>query len=343
MLNEKEIRKYLLGATEIPEKVMNEVFEKRCLQIWVPQIYGGLGLGFSHGLQELFNWAKIDGSLGWMLTLCSGANYFSRNMKPQIAAELFANPKTCFGGSGMVGGTAEILADGNFLINGLWHFATGAPHLSHFTLNAKIMENGQPKLDEQGKEMIRSFIIPACDAEIIPNWKAMGMKATGTYSFKIENKIVNENFSFLYDSFYTDDVLDRIPFRVFAYLTLLVNYLGMAAHFVEEAKILRSNIDFSTFEISLSHHFNKILHDAKEVENLLSLNQNISVEKQSEIHVYGVSLVQKLSHQLLDIYIQMGVPAIDTQSEIYQIFSDYFTAAMHSNFRPESDALDFSF
>ncbi|MBD3904026.1 hypothetical protein NAL32_04630 [Chryseobacterium sp. Ch-15] len=338
MFTPKEIREKMHGASEVPQSVIHQIHQERLLQIWVPKRYGGLGFRLNQGLQLLFDWSKIDGSLGWMLTLCSGANFFSRNLKPNIAKELFSNSKTCFGGSGMIGGTAEKQTDGTFLINGLWHFATGAPHLSHFTLNAKLTENGKPLLDESGLEMIRSFVISKNHTEIIPNWKSMGMKATGTYSFKIENVKVSENYSFIYDEFFTDDVLDKIPFRIFADLTLLVNYLGMASHFAEEAIKIRPYLDLNFFDKKIEDALVKVIEFADEIEGLLNESETITQEKQSEIHDYSSNLVESLSHQILQIYIQLGIKASHIDSEIYQVFCDYFTATQHSNFRREFDS-----
>ncbi|WP_445430369.1 hypothetical protein [Chryseobacterium indoltheticum] len=335
MFTPKEIRMKMHGASKVPSKIINQIHEERLLQIWVPKVYGGLGLRLNQGLQLLFDWSKIDGSLGWMLTLCSGANFFSRNLKPNIAKELFSNPKTCFGGSGMIGGIAEKQADGTFLINGLWHFATGAPHLSHFTLNARLTENGNPLLDESGNELIRSFVISKNQVEIIPNWKSMGMKATGTYSFKVENIKVTEDYSFIYDEFFTDDAIDKIPFRIFADLTLLVNYLGMAAHFSEEAIKIRPYLDIKFFDEKINKAMVKVIEFADEVEGLLNESKVITPEKQSEIHDYSSDLVDSLSHQILQIYIQLGIKASHIDSEVYQVFCDYFTATQHSNFRRE--------
>ncbi|WP_454045882.1 hypothetical protein [Chryseobacterium sp. Marseille-Q8038] len=343
MLSTKDIRKELQGASVISDKVMLHIHEEGLLKIWVPKKYGGLGYRFEEGLKALFGWAQTDGSFGWMLTLCAGANYFSRNSKPEVAQLLFTHTKTCFGGSGMVGGTAEKQDDNTYLINGSWNFATGAPHLTHFTLNARITENGKPITDKDGNEVIRSFIIPKEHAEIIPNWKSMGMKASGTYSFTIENVMVSEDYSFVYDHFFTNDILDSIPFRVFADLTLLVNYLGMASHFIEEAEGIRAEINFKSFAESVEKHLGKVLNIAREVENILGDHKGISVDKEHEIHQYGVELVQKLSHQTLTVYTQLGIRATDTHSAVYQVFCDYFTAAMHSNFRPSADDVNFSF
>lgn len=335
MFTPKEIREKMHGASEVPQSIMAQIHHERLLQIWVPKRYGGLGLRLKEGLQLLFDWSKIDGSLGWMLTLCSGANFFSRNLKPNIAKEFFSNLKTCFGGSGMIGGTAEKQNDGTFLINGLWHFATGAPHLSHFTLNAKLTENGNPLLDESGNELIRSFVISKNQVEIIPNWKSMGMKATGTYSFKGENVKVSEDYSFIYDEFFTDDALDEIPFRVFADLTLLVNYLGMASHFAEEAIKIRPHLDLNFFDKKIEDAMVKVIEFANEIEGLLNVSETITQEKQSEIHDYSSDLVESISQQVLQIYIQLGIKASHTDSAVYQVFCDYFTATQHSNFRKE--------
>lgn len=343
MLSTKEIRQELHGASVISDKVMQQIHEEGLLKIWVPQQYGGLGYRFEEGLKSLFDWAETDGSFGWMLTLCAGANYFSRNIRPEIAQLLFTHSETCFGGSGMVGGTAEKQNDNTYLINGSWNFATGAPYLTHFTLNARIMGNGKAVTDQDGQEIIRSFIVPRENAEIIPDWKSMGMKASGTYSFIIKNVTVSEEYSFVYDTFFTNDILDSIPFRVFADLTLLVNYLGIASHFIEEAERIRPEINFKHFAESIEKHLEKVLNMGREVEHILGNYKEISEDKQFEIHEYGVELVQKLSRQILTVYTQLGIRATDTDSALYQVFCDYFTAAMHSNFRPSADDLDFSF
>lgn len=171
----------------------------------------------------------------------------------------------------------------------------------------------------------------------------MGMKATGTYSFKVENSIVSEEYSFIYDEFFTDDVLDKIPFRIFADLTLLVNYLGMAAHFSEEAVKIRPHLNLNPFNQKIEEEKEELFRFADEVENLMTDFKVISSEKQFEIHIFATDSVEKLSHQILEIYFQLGLKATHTDSEINQIFCDYFTATQHSNFRRElkyGDILD---
>ncbi|TDS50715.1 acyl-CoA dehydrogenase family protein [Myroides indicus] len=333
MLHSAILKDKLIGATHMPAEVMQYVFKQRWLQIWVPQQYCGLGLSFKEGLKVLKNLAQTDGSLGWMVTLCAGANYFSRNLKPETAFELFQKSTTCFGGSGMIGGTAE-RKDNEYFINGIWRFATGAPHLSHFTLNAIVIENGQKVLDEKGNELIRSFIIPQHQVKIIADWKAMGMRATGTYSFEIHNIAVSEKYSFIYNEFFTDSSLDKIPFRIFADLTLLVNYFGMAFHFGEEALKLRPSLDLTFFLRTIKEREEKVYGFADEIEKILCNTLEIGIEKQKEIHQFGEISVKELSCKIIELYTQLGIRASHTDNSVHQIFCDYFTASQHANFRP---------
>lgn len=332
MLNINSIREQLLNIETFNSEVLQFIENKNWLNIWVPKQYNGLGLEFSEGLKTLQSIAKIDGSLGWFVTLCSGANYFSRNLKPNIASNLFSSQKTCFGGSGILGGTAEKIGE-DYIINGLWHYATGTPYLTHFTLNAKIIENGKEVLDKNGDPKFLSFILDKSQVKLIPTWKSMGMIATSSHSFEVNNQKVNQDYSFIYNEFYSDDLVEKIPFRIFADLTLLVNYLGMAEHFIEKSLDIihyQKQTDFNNF---VKESSSKSIEFAKIIENLLASNSPISGEIETDIHSFGIKTVEEITQFIIQIYPQLGIKASKLNDEINQIFRDYFTATQHRNFR----------
>ena len=332
MLKIDAIRKQLLNVETFNSEVLQLIEKQNWLNIWVPKQYNGLGLPFSEGLQILQKTAKIDGSLGWFITLCSGANYFSRNLKPTIAHQLFSSQKTCFGGSGMLGGTAEKQND-YYIVNGLWHYATGAPYLTHFTLNAKLIENGNEILDENGEPKFLSFILEKSQVELIPTWKSMGMVATSSHSFEVINQKVHQDYSFIYNEFYSDDLVEKIPFRVFADLTLLVNYLGMAEHFLEKSLELFSSNLQTEFEILLNESTSQTIDFSIRIEKLLSENKVTSNVLETEIHQFGENTTEQITNYIIQIYPHLGIKASKTNEEINQIFRDYFTATQHRNFR----------
>src|SRR5690625_38984 len=156
----QQLRKLCFDKPKFPQEVLKWVSYKNLWNLWVPQAYSGLEVSFSEGLHKLKGLAQIDGSLGWTVTLCSGANYFIGNLKPKTANSMFKKEqRPIFGGSGGAFGTADRQKDGTYKLSGTWRYATGAPYLTHFTLNAKIIEDGAQLKADDGSDQILSFII----------------------------------------------------------------------------------------------------------------------------------------------------------------------------------------
>src|SRR5699024_8135400 len=136
--------------------------------------------------------------------------------------------------------------------------ATGAPYLTHFTLNAKIIEDGAQLKADDGSDQILSFIIPKDKTQIIEDWNTMGLKATATCSFKVNNQLVSPEYAFRYDQFYLNQSIYKISFSVFAALTLWVNYIGMAEHYQEEAEKITSSEELKQLEAVITTSSNYI-------------------------------------------------------------------------------------
>lgn len=334
MAFKEDLRKRLLGAEKLDAHVLETIYNQRWLRIWIPREYNGLGFSFAEGLKVLQGVAEIDGSLGWLVTLCSGANYFSRNLIKEEALEIFKDEKVCFGGGGMLGGTAEKVGD-KYLINGLWNYATGAPYLSHFTLNAQITENGKLLFDADGEPQFLSFVLDTTQVELIPSWKSMGMVATASHSFKVSNQYVSEQRAFVYNKFYANDYVSRIPFETFADLTLLVNYLGMAQHYLEESLKIKQIAIQEELKAYLLATTEKVNSYAEKTEQILLTNGALERTFITDIHNFGETVVEELITLIIKLHQLLGVRASVTNSEINQIFRDFFTATQHFNFRKE--------
>lgn len=328
-----ELRNLCSNAEIFPPEVINWIEQENLWNLWVPKIFGGLELSFSEGLQRLKELARIDGSLGWTVTLCSGANYFMGNLKPEISKKIFLDKKTmvCFGGSGGVFGTAEKRND-HYLLSGLWRYATGAPYLTHFTLNAKILENGNEVIDSDGSAVIRSFVVPREDVEIITDWDSMGLRATATHSFKVNEKSVHEDYSFVYNQFYLPHPIFKISFSVFADLTLWANYLGMAQHFLEEGKQLLKLEKTMFLTNTISKAAESIMAYSKEIEQTITSGKEITTDRIQNIHETAADSVRQLSQGIIEVYPYVGVKPTKKDQPINQVFRDYFTATQHHIF-----------
>lgn len=332
-INTKQLNPTYAEASVFPPNVLEWITEKNLWCLWVPKIYNGLELSFTNGLQQLQKLAKIDGSLGWTITLCSGANYFIGNLQPEAADAIFLTSKhaVCFGGSGGVFGVAEQQGD-NYIISGEWHYATGAPYLTHFTLNAKIMADGKLVLNDDGTPLVYSFVIPKKEVIIIENWHTMGLKATATQSFKVESAVIPSEYAFIYNQFYLPQAIFKIPFSVFADLTLWVNYLGMAEHFLEEASAILELRTLDPLFLTLTKTNQQLYKFAKQIEVLTTSDLLVTKEYIETIHATAVASVKDISKAILDIYPLLGVKASSEPHPLNRIFRDYFTATQHHIF-----------
>lgn len=321
-----------LNAKRFKQNILNTIFNNEWLRIWIPKQYGGIDISLKEGLKFLQKVASIDGSLGWFVTLTSGANYFSRNILPEISAKIFNDKNVCFGGSGLIGGTAEKIGN-KYLINGYWKYATGAPLLTHFTFNAQIVENGKPLFSPKGEPIFLSFFIDRSDVKVIKSWNTIGLVATETHNFYIRKKIVPETNSFKYNHAYGSDVLDLIPFEVFAYLTLAVNYIGMAEHFLESSLKLSKHADQIELADFLKKQINKFYKLVDQIELRLRQNQKLTKSMISRTKYFGKNLIENLSYMIITLYQNLGIKAASRDQEINQVFRDFFTATQHNIFK----------
>lgn len=320
-------------ASVFPNDVLDWIAKQNLWSLWVPKAYNGQESSFTEGLKTLQNLAKIDGSLSWTVTLCSGANYFIGNLQPEVAKAIFLNSENpvCFGGSGGVFGEAEQQGD-HYIISGEWHYATGAPYLSHFTLNAKIIANKKQVLNADGTPLIQSFVIPKHQVSIIENWNTMGLKATATHSFKVDAAVVPSKYAFTYNQFYLPQPIFKIPFSVFADLTLWVNYLGMAEHFLEESAAVLEPKLLEPHLLTLSKTNQTIYDFAEHIESLTTNETAIPETYITQIHATAVASVKEISKTILAIYPLLGVNGSRENHTLNLIFRNYFTATQHHIF-----------
>lgn len=328
--NMRKLREFCFGQRELSQEVLEWIAQENLWNLWVPKCNGGLELSLTEGLKKLRTLAKTDGSLGWTVTLCSGANFFIGNLQEEVADEIFMDGKRpILGGSGGVFGTAGKQGEG-YMISGVWKYATGAPYLTHFTLSAKILEGGKEVLDEEGAPLIRCFVLNREDVELIRDWNTMGLEATATHSFQVKSKWIHEKYSFVYDELHLPHPIFKVPFTIFADLTLWVNYVGMAEHFLEESrKICKKDTSLNPLEHILGKANAQWMGYAHQIHDSIGRGDYIRMDG---IHREASESVRSLSEAIIGAYPQLGIRACRVDHPLNSVFRDYFTATQHHIF-----------
>ncbi len=317
------------------------IYQQKWFKALIPVEYDGLALSLPDlvQLQEALSWC--DGSFGWVFTLCCGAGWFSGFIDTSVAPLLFIDAKTCLAGSGAQTGEA-IVTDVGYIINGEWNYASGAHHATHFTANCIIKKDGEVLLNEDGTPLIRPFIIDKKDVELLATWKYIGMVATGSHSFKIDNVHVDKNRCFQIDPNHTtiDSELYQYPFLQLAEATLAANLAGMAIHFIDLAEDIieqRAALDkFTDAQKAMLaeklHHIKTEMQDARTTFYRavdISWRDN-NTEALKWVSINSRQLAKAARSYVDTLYPYCGLQAASPDTEINRVWRDLHTASQHS-------------
>ena len=322
------------------------IYQQGWFKLFVPSVYGGQERTLPEvvKLEEALSWA--DGSLGWVVTLCSGAGWFGGFLSPSLAHEIFSRKDVCLAGSGAVSGTATKTENG-FRINGTWKYASGALHATIFTVNCVLMDEGGPILDTSGNQLVRSFILFQDEVHILPKWKTIGLKATASHSFEVKDLEVKEErfFEININRLVTKDPLYQYPFLQLAEVTLAVNSSGMALRFLELAEEILSR-RIKNEQLS-SYQRNALLQTLKSVKERFAGVRHEFYEalegswfsyQEGKLDSAVLTKVSQTSRQLAqvarvcvdDLYPFCGLIAANPDALINRFWRDIHTASQHS-------------
>jgi len=218
--------------------VLELIYREEWFRLLVPQRWGGRALSLPQlvRLEEALGWA--DGSVGWTVTLCSGAGWFAGFFPPESPptslSGLFADKRLCIAGSGSATGEAHRV-EGGYRVSGRWAYATGAMHATAFTANCVVWKDGAALRGENGEPVVRPFLFRTAEVRVMDDWNAMGMVATGSHGFSVTDLTVPAERAFVIDAAAAadGDPLYRYPFLPLAEATLTANLSGMVWHFLD--------------------------------------------------------------------------------------------------------------
>ncbi len=324
--------------------------ERGWLSMLAPAAAGGAEMALPDAVRLEEAIAALDGSTGWIVTLCAGAGWFAGFLAPDYARGIIGTPQLCVGGSGAPTGYAERDGDGDaYRLSGRWDIATGAPLATHFTFNAMLRERGHPVLDQNGAPRSRAFIVPAACVQVHSSWHSIGMRATGSHSFSMDNVTVAAHQAFVIDAEHAtaQGPLYRFPFLTLAFVTLAANIAGMAQHFVrlaapliagrrnplagcvlEEIATVGALVRLAQEDVATARaHFYRLLDD---LWSRIYGNSALEAGSADALNAASLSLVNTCRDVVDRLYPFCGLYAADARSDINRVWRDLHTATQHA-------------
>ncbi len=167
--------------------VVEALHREGLLGMWVPRsIRGGAELDPVSSLRVLEEVSYGDPSTGWVLMAASlaigtGAAF----LEDAAVEELFGGERLpVIAGQGTRPGMATPQA-GGFLLTGSWSFASGIKHSTHIHTLGLVEGTGEPRI----------FVLPVEKATLIDNWDVLGLRATGSIDYRIDQVFVPEAYT----------------------------------------------------------------------------------------------------------------------------------------------------
>lgn len=239
MFDKKTIRKIRAASAEMEKTgkltpfVLELIYKEKLFKLFIPKKDNGKMLPLPEALRRFDEASRIDGNLGWAITIGSGGGYFYAYMQPEAAHKVFNPAKAVVAGSGHPSAVAEEVK-GGYKVTGQWKYASGAPYASVFTANAMI------KSKKKDTPKMLAFAFKPNQVAIIKDWNAFGMKATESHSFKVDKAFVpyDMTFNLSGNELFYEAPIYRYPFLQFAETSFASMVIGLGRHFMEEANTL---------------------------------------------------------------------------------------------------------
>lgn len=181
---------------QMAPEVMSALVDVGLLRMWVPKAYGGAELAPNEALDVLEDLARIDGSTGWVVSNCVFITMLYQFLPESVVKELLGRADAVACGSFVPPGTARATDDG-YLISGNWTFGSASHYATSLvTLNVLTDDHGAV-LDETGAPVsVLAFIDPK-DVALLDTWHTLGLRATGSTNFAVEDLRVHRDRAFV--------------------------------------------------------------------------------------------------------------------------------------------------
>ncbi|MFD0959121.1 acyl-CoA dehydrogenase [Paenibacillus chungangensis] len=331
---------------KLSSEALQCIMERGWFKVFVPKEFGGAMLSLPEALR-LYQYASwVDGSFGWLTTIGAGGGYFAAFMQSETAEQVFASPEAVIAGSGAPTGTA-VRTDGGYIVNGKWSFCSGADHATTFTANCIIDhgDNSEPATNPA----IRAFAFFPHQVEIDRDWRAFGLKATGSHSIVVRNAFVPEarTFSFLEQLAYHDEALFNYPFLPFAQATFCAVAIGIASHLLDEARSLAERKQ-ETWQASKAGRYEYVMRLIGQAEDRLNSETAAfydTMERSWSDHVQGQPITDEELAEVGQcckrtaraalacgemLIPKMGIAAVMENEPLNQTWRDLQVACQHS-------------
>ena len=188
---------YSDAARELAPDVVAALHDAGLFRLLIPHDLGGAQLDLPTFVTVIEALGQADGSVAWCVAQGSGCSLTSAYLPPEAARTVFGDPRAVIAWGAGPNGRA-VRAPGGWTVTAGWSYASGSRHATWLGGLSPLTEpDGTPVREADGAPRIRCFVFPKTQTRVTDDWQTMGLRGTGSDSYRVEDVFVPDAVCFL--------------------------------------------------------------------------------------------------------------------------------------------------
>jgi indole-3-acetate monooxygenase len=175
-------------------EVVDRLHEQRLFRMLLPRAYDGEEVDLGTWFRAMEALAKLDGSTAWCVGQINGCALTASALDPAIARTIWGPPRAALSWGPPFKSQAVEVAGGHRL-TGEFMFSSGSRHATWIGLMAPVIGRDGAAVPAPAGVSTRIFLVPASAVEWVENWDVLGLRATNSGGYKVDDLFVPEGYS----------------------------------------------------------------------------------------------------------------------------------------------------
>jgi alkylation response protein AidB-like acyl-CoA dehydrogenase len=179
---------------QLTPEVVDRLHEQKLFRLLLPRAYGGEEVDLVTWFRVMEALAKLDASTAWCIGQMNGCAAIASAVEPAVAEKIWGEPRAALSwGPPMKARADEV--EGGHRLAGEWMMSSGSRHATWIGLMAPVFDPSDATILLPEGTSTRIFFVPAGTVEWIDNWNVLGLNATNSGGFKVDNLFVPQGYS----------------------------------------------------------------------------------------------------------------------------------------------------
>jgi alkylation response protein AidB-like acyl-CoA dehydrogenase len=322
-------------GSHVPRDMIERFKQVGIYRAATPKCYGGDAMAPAQFLHIIERISEADGSAGWVASFGSAGVYLAALPKETLA-EIYAQSPDLVFAAGLFPLQPAEAVEGGWQVNGTWKFASGCKGADLLGVGIGAA-GGKP----------RTAVFPASQVEIIENWDVVGLKGTGSHDLRVNDKRVDERWTFIRGGASTvDEPLFRYPSIAYAAQVLAVVNLGLARAALDEVSRMAAGsgitgapkmadrpyvrIEIAKAEAQLAAARGFFYGATEQVWNSILVGNPVTAEQTSLLRLSAIHVSRAGAAVVQSAYSLAGTTAIYLRHPLQRYLRDSMVVTQHA-------------